>query len=105
MEKLYYGLTEAASIVGETPVTVRYWSNTFGKFLAVKRNAKGNRLFTASDLEVLRRIHYLTRECGLSLEAVGRKLSGKTGDGVDMLEIRASLLRIRAQLEQIKSEL
>lgn len=105
MEKLYYGITETASLVGETPVTVRYWSNVFGKFLAPKRNAKGNRLFTAADLEMLRRIHYLTRECGLSLEAVGKKLSSKGGDGPDLLEIRASLLRIRAQLEQIKSEL
>ena len=105
MEKLYYGITEAASLVGETPVTVRYWSNTFGKHLAPKRNAKGNRRFTPEDIETLRRIHYLTRECGMSLEAVGKKLSSKAGDGPDLLEIRASLLRIRAQLEQIKSEL
>lgn len=102
---MYYGITEAASLVGETPVTVRYWSNTFGKHLAPKRNAKGNRRFTPEDIETLRRIHYLTRECGMSLEAVGKKLSAKAGDGPDLLEIRASLLRIRAQLEQIKSGL
>lgn len=105
MEKLYYGITETAELVGETPVTVRYWSNTFNKFLAPKRNAKGNRLFTSSDIELLHRIHYLTRECGLSLEAVGKKLSNKAGDGANLLEIRESLLRIRAQLEQIRSEL
>ena len=105
MEKLFYGITEAAALVGETPVTVRYWSNTFKKHLAPKRNAKGNRMFTADEVEVLRRIHYLTRECGLSLEAVGKKLSSKADDGANLLEIRASLLRIKAQLEQIKSEL
>ena len=51
MEKLYYTIGEAADILGESTSLVRFWSNSFPKYIKPKRNAKGNRLFTAEDLD------------------------------------------------------
>lgn len=104
-DKLYYTISQTASILKETPVTVRFWSNTFPKYLKPRRNAKGNRFFTPKDIDTLRKIKYLTRECGLSLEAVQKKLD-KTAKGEDkMLAVRDSLLKIRAELERIRESL
>lgn len=105
MEKMFYSISETAEILGETTVTVRFWSNTFGRYLAPHRNAKGNRQFTPKDIETLKQIHYLCRECGLSLEAVSRKLSAKDNDSDKMLIIRESLLKIKSRLEHIRETL
>lgn len=105
MEKLFYSISETASLLNETTVTVRFWSNTFSKFLAPKRNAKGNRQYTQKDIDTLRQISYLTRECGLSLEATARKLSSKDEGEDKSLIIRDSLLKIKEQLEEIRETL
>lgn len=105
MEKMFYTISQTAEILEETVVTVRFWSNNFNKFLAPRRNAKGNRLYTPKDIEVLKQIRYLTRDCGLSLEATARKLSMKGSEQDKSMAIRDSLLRIKEQLEQIKGSL
>lgn len=105
MDKLYWSISETAAVLDETTVTVRFWTNTFSKFLNPKRNAKGNRLYTPSDIEVLKKIKYLVRDSGLSLEAASRRLSKKDDGSDKSLIIRDSLLQIREQLEQIKQSL
>lgn len=105
MEKMFYSISQTAEILGETTVTVRYWSNNFSRYLAPHRNAKGNRQFTPKDIETLKQIRYLCRECGLSLEAVAHKLSAKESESDKTLIIRESLLKIKSRLEQIKETL
>lgn len=106
MDKLFYTVSQAAELVGENTTTVRFWSNRFKRYIAPKRNAKGNRLFRPEDLEVLKKIGYYSRECGLSLDAIERKLSGGEASGDEkMLQVRDSLLRIREQLTQIRETL
>ena len=101
MEKLYYTIGEAAGILGESTSLVRFWSNSFPKYIKPKRNAKGNRLFTAEDLDCLKQIHLLVKEQGLTLEGAARKLAAerKTVDG------RVSLKEIRRQLVEVKKSL
>lgn len=105
MEKLYYTISQVAQSLNETTVTVRYWSNQFGKFLDPKRNAKGNRLYMEKDIAVLRRIQYLTRDCGLSLDATMKKLSEKDDDSDKMLKIKDSLVSLRSKLLKIRDTL
>ncbi len=105
MKKLYYTISETAEMLGENISTVRYWSNTFSKFLKPHRNAKGNRMFVDKDIEVLRNIRHLTREGGLSLEATARRLSDRKSGDDKLLKIRESLLQIRARLVQIRETL
>lgn len=104
MEKLYYSISETAELVGENATTIRFWANSFPKFVSPRRNAKGNRQFTAKDLEALRRIKYLTRECGLNLEAVSRKMSD-TDPQDNISKVRSTLSDIRAELLKVKESL
>ena len=46
MEKLYYTIGEVSRMLGENASLIRFWSNSFSKFVKPKRNAKGNRLYT-----------------------------------------------------------
>ena len=61
MEKLYYTIGEVASILGESTSLVRFWSNSFEKYIKPHRNAKGNRLYTADDIELLKQVYYLVK--------------------------------------------
>ena len=105
MAKLYYSISETARMLGETTTTVRFWSNSFSRFLNPKRNAKGNRQFTEGEIETLRKIKYLSRDCGLSLDAVSRKLSKKEDGSDRTLLVRDALLRIRSRLLTVKESL
>lgn len=67
MEKLYYTIGEAAEMLGENVSLVRYWSDNFSRFLKPHRNAKGNRMYTADDLEVLKQIYHLVKVNGMTL--------------------------------------
>ena len=105
MAKLFYTIGEAAAVLGENVSLVRYWSDWFGRYLKPSRTAKGDRRYTADDLETLKQIHYLVKEKGMTLEGAARQLASdrKSVDGrVKALE---SLKLIREQLVEIKKSL
>ena len=100
-EKLYYKIGEVAQMLGEEVSAIRFWSDTFPKYIRPERNAKGNRLFHPADVENLRLVHYLTRVEGLTLEGVARKL-GENRDGLDhKRRIVEKLYNIRTQLTDL----
>ena len=105
MEKLYYSIGEVAGILGESVSLVRFWSNSFPKLVKPKRNAKGNRQYTAADVETFKQIHHLVKERGLTLEGAAQQLAADRR-GVDR-NVRAleSLKEIRAQLMEIKKNI
>lgn len=102
MDKYLYTVGEAAEIIGESTSLVRFWSNEFQKFIKPQRNAKGNRLFTADDIEVLKQIHLLVKVEGLTLEGASKRLSGEKKDVVNKLRVLESLRAVRQQLEEIR---
>ena len=77
MEKLYYTIGEAASLLGENASLVRFWTTRFEKFLKPRRNAKGNRLYTQDDLEVLKQLHLLIKENGMTLDGAEKRLAAE----------------------------
>ena len=105
MEKLFYTIGEAADAIGESVSLVRFWTNSFPGQLNPRRNAKGNRLYVVSDIDTLKRIHFLVKEKGLTLEGAARVMSAGTA-GVDRsVKALESLRNIRAQLVEIKKSL
>lgn len=101
MERLYYTISEVAQILGENVSLVRFWSNSFPKFVNPKRNAKGNRLYTKSDIEALSQIHYLVKEQGLTLEGAARQMTMDRATVEGRVKAIESLKSIREQLEDI----
>ena len=53
-------------MLGENISLVRFWTNTFEKYIKPHRTAKGNRQYTLDEIEVLKKIHFLVKDQGLS---------------------------------------
>ena len=105
MEKLYYTIGEVASILGESTSLVRFWSNSFEKYIKPHRNAKGNRLYTADDIELLKQVYYLVKIKGMThreaenkLDTARKAVSGKVKAIESLKEIRSQLLDIRKNI-------
>ena len=105
MEKLYYTIGEVSDLLGENASLVRFWSNSFPKYIKPKRNAKGNRLYTAEDLECLKQIHLLVKEQGLTLEGASKKLAADRKKVEGRVKALDSLKEIRRQLVEVRKSL
>ena len=105
MEKLYYSIGEVAGILGESVSLVRFWSNSFPKFIKPKRNAKGNRQFTAADVETFKQIHHLVKDKGLTLEGTALQLAADRRPVDKRVKALDSLKEIRAQRMEIKKNI
>jgi len=105
MEKYYYSLSEVASMLGEAPSLVRFWSNSFPKYVKPVRNAKGNRQFKAEDIEMLKQIHYLVKEKGLTLDGAARALAEDKDSIERKVRILDTLKSIREQLLEVRKSI
>lgn len=105
MEKLYYSISEVAGILGEAPSLVRFWSNTFSRYIKPVRNAKGNRQFKSEDLETLKQIHFLVKEKGLTLEGAEKYLASDRAAVDNSVKALECLKTIRKQLVEIKENI
>lgn len=105
MEKLYYSIGEVAEILGEAPSLVRFWTNTFSRFLKPSRNGKGNRQYKAEEVEVLKQIHLLVKDKGLTLEGAAKQLAEGRQSVSNSVKALESLKAIREQLVEIKENM
>lgn len=92
-------------MLGESVSLVRFWSDRFRAFVKPVRNAKGNRLYKAGDLDTFRQIHFLVRDSGLSLEGAARKMREDRSPVESRVRAIEILKDIRQQLEEIRREL
>lgn len=105
MEKLYYTIGEVSGMLEENASLVRFWSNSFSKYVRPKRNAKGNRLYTREDLDTLKQIHFLVKEQGMTLEGAANRLAGERKAVDGRVKTLDSLKEIRRQLVEVKKSL
>lgn len=105
MEKLFYTIGEIAEMLGENVSLVRFWSNSFPKLIKPKRNAKGNRLFSAADVATFKQIYFLVKEKGMTLEGASKQLLAEKSAIDGKVKAIDSLKAIRAQLVEVKKSL
>lgn len=67
LRKLYYSISEVAELTGLEPHVLRFWESEFDR-LHPKKNRAGNRAYTASDIEVVKRIQRLLRDEKYTIE-------------------------------------
>lgn len=108
LEKKYYRIREVAELVGLPPSTLRFWESQF-TVIKPKRNDKGTRFYTPSDIEKIRMVAYLVKEKGLKLEAAEQQIrhnhSGvsKRADAVERLkQIRGKLKELLTALDSLR---
>lgn len=105
MEKLFYSISEVADILGESISLVRFWSNNFPRYIKPCRSAKGNRQYTAQDIETLKQVHFLVKQKGMTLEGAAKELAAQKAAVERRVKALDSLKEIRAQLVEIKKSL
>lgn len=102
-KKLYYSIGEVSEMVGEPQSVLRFWETEFTSLRPVK-NRRGVRSYTERDVELVRRIHYLTRECGYTLEGVREQLRVRPIEDPkqqvvnNLLELRQTLVALKETL-------
>lgn len=96
---------EVTEMFDVTPALIRYWCEQFDT-LRPKRNAKGNRLFTPSDIEQLKLIYHLLKEKRMTIEGAkkalkkGNVVSGAANADIELLE---QLQKLRAMLVEVRN--
>lgn len=101
--KLYYSIGEVAAMLDVAPSVLRFWETEFDCIHPVK-NKRGTRSYTAHDIDLLRRIHYLTRDCGYTLEGAREQLRQRSLDDPKM-EVVHQLQEVRSFLVSLKESL
>jgi MerR family transcriptional regulator/heat shock protein HspR len=101
-------ISVAAELAEMHPQTLRMYEAR--GLIEPKRSPKGTRLYSAADVERLRRIQAMTAELGMNLAGVERVFEleeqlGRMQRKVDALERRAERLQEEiAELEEVKRE-
>ncbi|MEJ8802351.1 MerR family transcriptional regulator [Pontibacter sp. H249] len=104
IEKQYYTIGEVAEMFDVAASLIRFWETEFEQ-LSPKKNKKGNRQYTAKDIETLRTIYHLVKERGYTIQGAKEVLKNKSVQTKDKIEIIESLEKVKAFLVGIKSQL
>ena len=103
-EKYYYKIGEVAEMLDVNTSLIRFWEKEFSN-VKPKKNRRGNRVFTAPDIEELKKIYNLVKEQGHTLEGAKRILKNNKSPNSKILDIEERLKSIRGFLVEIKKEL
>jgi DNA-binding transcriptional MerR regulator len=103
-EKRYYKIGEVAKAFGVNTSLIRFWENEFD-VLKPKKNKKGNRLFTPTDLQNLKLIYALVKEKGYTLDGARKKMKENPKGIMENHEMITNLENIKQELINIKNQL
>lgn len=99
--KMFYSIREVASLLGESEPTLRYWEGEFQDVISPKRNERGVRFYTESDIEDVQLIRHLIRDCRLTLEGARKKLKNNKEAAVRQAKVVYRLRKIKAELKTL----
>jgi len=103
-EKLYYTMGEVTAMMNVAPSLLRFWEKEFD-VLDPKKNKKGNRLYTKSDIETIKLIYHLTKERGYTLQGAKEKIKTSRQTSEKNMAILESLKKVRQFLVEMKDGL
>ncbi len=102
--KLFYSISEVASIIGVSEVTLRFWEKEFPS-IKPQKAGRNIRQYSKEDIEEIRKVHHLLKEKGMTIEGARQTLT-QAGKGQDVkLEAIQRLKFIRDELLEISKEL
>jgi DNA-binding transcriptional MerR regulator len=112
-DKMYFSIGEVARFFGVSTSLIRYWEDEFPQ-ITPRKNGKGDRRYTKSDVEKVARIYELIKEKGFTIRGAQAHLAAghKTPEPViekpkteEEESVRQQLIRVRSFLIQLKEEL
>jgi len=103
-DKLYYTIGEVSRMFNVNASLIRFWEKEF-TIIHPQKNKKGNRVFTAKDIDSFRLIYNLVKEKGYTIQGAREHLSNHKSDAEKNMEIIKSLKEIKGFLVEIGKEL
>ena len=104
LSKRYYSIGEVADMYDVSSSLIRYWENEFPS-LKPHKNSKGDRRFTANNIEELNVIYHLVKERGFTLEGARTELDVIEEKKRRKNMIVKSLKSIRKGLKKLQKDL
>lgn len=103
--KMYYSIKEVSSVLGEAETTLRYWEGEFQDVISPRRNERGVRFYSEKDINDVRLLKYLIRDCGLTFEGVRKRLKNNKESALKQAKAIRHLRHIRAELKALQEAL
>ena len=103
-DKLYYTIGEVSRMFQVNPSLIRFWEKEFS-IIHPQKNKKGNRVFTAKDIDSFRLIYNLVKEKGYTIQGARDHLAKHKSEAEKNMEIIKSLQEIRSILIEVGKEL
>ncbi len=96
---------EVSKMIGVPASMLRFWEKEFDCLKNLNKNRKGDRLYTAQNIEDLKTIHYLVKEKGYTLQGANEYMLGNRNVTDKNVEMLKSLEKIKAFLVELKQNL
>jgi DNA-binding transcriptional MerR regulator len=104
IDKKYYTIGQVASIIGESASLIRFWEKGF-TILKPNKTEKGTRKYTQQDIELLKLIHHLVKQKGMTLQGTQQYLTQQKATIETDAEILSKLKQLKSFLITIKNHL
>lgn len=103
--KLYYSISEVASMMNVTETLLRYWEKEFPN-IKPNKVGRGIRQYTKADIEQVKMVYHLVKERGMTLQGARDMLKRNKGGEIDRnVDVIERLKIIRAELQDISKHL
>jgi DNA-binding transcriptional MerR regulator len=102
-DRLYFRIGEVSAITGVPPYVLRYWESEFPA-LQPRKSGGGQRLYRKRDVVMLLEIKKLLYQERYTVAGAKKRLAERE-DRARRMEMRATLQRLRAGLEDVLRQL
>lgn len=102
--KIYYSISEVAQMFNVNESTLRFWEKEFPQ-LNPKKAGRGVRQYKAEDIEVVKLIHYLVKERGMTLPGARQRMKNNKETTMQNFEVVERLKAIREELVGMRDAL
>jgi DNA-binding transcriptional MerR regulator len=103
-DKLYHSITQVAAMFNVNASLLRFWEKEFPQ-IKLRKNGKGDRLFTKEDIQLIGTIYYLTKQRKFTLEGTREYLKKDKKTVSNETELVQSLLTVKQFLLELKKSL
>lgn len=104
IEKKYFTIGEVAEELGVATSLIRFWESEFD-IIKPRKNRKGNRQFTKTDITNVKLIYHLVKGKGYTLQGARDFIKNGVDETSDKVALIQSLKKVRSFLAELREEL
>lgn len=105
ISKRYYTMGEVTEMFQVNASQIRFYEKEFSDILRLKKNKKGNRLFTPKDIETLKIIFNLVKDKGYTLQGAAAFLQNNRNKAYENQRVIDSLEKLKEFLLEVRDSL